>query len=36
LNLGHALMASGEYEEARSRWQAAARGNLNLAEHFLV
>jgi tetratricopeptide (TPR) repeat protein len=36
LNLGHALMASGEYEEARSCWQAAARGNLNLAEHFLV
>lgn len=36
LNLGHALMASGEYEEARTCWQAAVRGNLNLAEHFLV
>ena len=36
LNLGHALMALGQHEEARACWQAAVRGNLDLAEHFLV
>jgi tetratricopeptide (TPR) repeat protein len=36
LNLGHALMALGKHEDAHSSWQAALRGNVALAEHFLV
>jgi tetratricopeptide (TPR) repeat protein len=36
LNLGHALMAAGEHEEARACWQAAIGGNLDLSEQFLV
>jgi tetratricopeptide (TPR) repeat protein len=36
LNLGHALMALGKHEEAHSSWQAALRGNVELAEHFLI
>jgi tetratricopeptide (TPR) repeat protein len=36
LNLGHALMALGKHEEAHSSWQAALRGNVELAQHFLV
>jgi tetratricopeptide (TPR) repeat protein len=36
LNLGHALMMLGNHEEAHSSWQAAIRGNGELAEHFLM
>jgi tetratricopeptide (TPR) repeat protein len=36
LNLGHALMALGKHEEAQAAWQAALRGNVDLAEQFLV
>jgi tetratricopeptide (TPR) repeat protein len=36
LNLGHALMALGKPDEAHASWQAALRGHVELAEHFLV
>jgi tetratricopeptide (TPR) repeat protein len=36
LNLGHALMTLGKHEEAQAAWQTTLRGNLELAEQFLV
>jgi tetratricopeptide (TPR) repeat protein len=36
LNLGHALMTLGKHEEAQVTWQTALRGNVELAEQFLV
>jgi tetratricopeptide (TPR) repeat protein len=36
LNLGHALMTLGKLEEAQAAWQSALRGNVELAERFLV
>jgi hypothetical protein len=36
LNLGHALMSLGRHEEAQQAWQSALRGNVELAEQFLV
>jgi tetratricopeptide (TPR) repeat protein len=36
LNLGHALTTLGKHDEAQAVWQSALRGNVALAEHFLV
>jgi tetratricopeptide (TPR) repeat protein len=36
LNLGHALITLGKHEEAQTAWQTALRGNVELAEQFLV
>ena len=36
LNLGHAFMTLGKHEEAQAAWQTALRGNVELAEQFLV
>jgi len=36
MNLGHALIALGKHEEAQAAWQEALRGNVELAEQFLV
>ena len=36
LNLGHVLMSLGKHEEAVAAWQSAVRGNVELAEQFLV
>src|SRR5262249_40883216 len=36
VNLGHALLSLGKHDEAQAAWQAAIRGNVELAEQFLV
>jgi tetratricopeptide (TPR) repeat protein len=36
LNLGHALSALGKHEEAQAAWLSVVRGNVELAEQFLV
>jgi tetratricopeptide (TPR) repeat protein len=36
LNLGHALMSLGKHEEAQAAWHTALRGDVELAEQFLV
>ena len=36
MNLGHALASLGKHEEAQDAWQTALRGNVELAEQFLV
>jgi tetratricopeptide (TPR) repeat protein len=35
LNLGHALMALGEHEQAQASWQDAARLDQRIAAEFL-